>query len=291
MTIEALSKYRRSHPSDRPFVDRAGEHERVETYVVPDAKLADAQEHFACSRENILPDHRKDDVYAPCVQAAVAVPSQEWPNHHEVTVIFRRPSPAMILQPGRAILSLETYTTTIKREYGSFRNMGSRDGVLIRPMGSLIQVDQGLEVIERLALVVQAADWAVNLNIVAARAEQWTSKGGELTIYGRLWENLKCSRVRVEPRSTNAGILDSTWTFVQNNDGWPREGVIAETYIAFDSEGNQLYYDPKKKVFPHVKPGLTWEGRKLIVATSDVISGDADFSALETYFTWMMTGG
>jgi len=296
MTIEALSGDRLSDVSERPFTEREGEHECVQLYKIPDDRLVAAQQHLVTGRENILPGHDKEDIYAPCVSSVQVVPSQEFPKHHVATVLFRRPSPRVILQPGRAMLSIETYSTTIKREYGQLnKREAPTAGVVVVQVGPLFEVKVGLEVWERVALVIRAADWATQWNTVSDRAQEWRAKGGKLTIYGKLWENLKCSRVQIQHRGTDASILDSSWTFVQNDDGWPIEGIIEETWIGYDSNGNELILDPAthRPVNQPMENGLpvSWVTRRLTVQTSDVISGEADFSALEDYFKWMTTGG
>jgi len=288
LTIEALSKYRRAHSSDRPLVDNEGEEECVQIYIIPNDELDNARQHFASGRENILLGHNKKDVYAPCVNSAVVVPSMEFPEHHEVTVLFRRPSPGLILQPGRAILSLDTYTTSEKiggsvTTRAATESSGEGDiratqitiqewptvSIPSLQIASLSAARPGdvmsahppplppmkeggttqtttkpaTAFVSRahLALIIEAADFAVNLNVVARREEAWIDKRGQLYIHGYLWRDLKCARVRVRPRSTNAGILDSTWTFLQD-----------------------------------IKAAVT---------------GEANFSALEGYFKWMTIGG
>jgi len=292
MTIESLKGQRVSSLSDRPLVDREGEHEWVETYKIPNDELEAAKEHLVVGRENILPGHEKTDIYAPCVTFVQLQAGEEFPEHHIATVLFRRPSPRLILEPGRAILSLETYTTTIKREYGQLhKRKEAAAGTFSMTWEPIFEIKVGLEAQERVALVITAADWATHLNVIAERARQWRAKGGELTIYGKEWKNLKCSRTQIRPRSTNAGILDSTWTFIQNDDGWPTEGIIEETWICFDSNGNELEFDIETEEPVNPPVARAWHARKLFVQTSDVISGEADFSALEDYFKWMTTGG
>lgn len=294
MSLTDVERYRIETPEER-FVDSTGVEEWTLRYLVPDGTLAGARSHFKSSLTNILPGHNATDVYAPVVHHFDTVPS-ETKKHQEVRVILRRPTDAMILQPGRGLLSLTTYEVLRTEEVailekrtaaaaldedGNPKTLVSQRYVLKRERQHIVDV--------RTVLVATVVDLAATQATINARAKSWAGKRGTFTVAGKKYENLKLMRVEITPRASNVRWLDSRWFFAQRDDEWPEAGVIEEEWyaVSLPSETEIAGFDPDAGTPTLAEDDTGYLALKLHNEDNDVISGDADFAAIANYFSWL----
>ena len=273
----------------------------VLTYSIPSAKLQAEAPNLRVSLTNLLPGADATDTYAPCIHRVQAAPDPADANAHAVSVLYQRPTTDMLLQPGRGLLNHRTYSTTKREETAVFTE--SRD--LIRQMvstssstslGSYLSSVERRDVLtveERGLVVLRLADWAVKELDLYKVANTWMGMGGEFTIGGNKFDNLKLAAVDISRKDSDASVVLSTWQFARNPDGWGQSGIVSEEWIAFDWEGNELVYDPDAD--PPVIPRYSASGERLYYfphmklrnLDSEVVRGFTDFSAMEAYFLWM----
>jgi len=333
MSLDALASWQVGEPRQQ-FNDRLGVEEWVLVYVIPNGKMAGARKHFKVALTNRLPGHvtatatATTDVYAPCVHQANPVPSTPSPENHEVTVVLRRPTRGMILQPGRGLLSTGSYENTRIEEIGVLSQpeitWNVTDGVVAvsdtRLAGASTQSiwKPGEPVSQRWILrrkrqhvidvrgiiIAEVVDLATSEAALIARHDAWLGKGGGFTIKGNKYENLKCMRVEIQRRAENVKWLDSKWFFAKREEEWPEAGIIEPEYYAVSIPSGTLIegFVPRQGASfagpfygagdppganAHLADGdTTWMAVKLRNQDNDVISGGADFSAIEAYFSW-----
>jgi len=273
----------------------------VLTYSIPNAKLQAEAPNLRVSLTNLLPGADPTDTYAPCIHRVQAAPDPADANAQAVVVLYMRPTTDMLLQPGRGLLNHRTYSTTKKEETGIFVNSRDimRQMLGATPSPSSASWISGIErrdvliVEERGLVVLRLADWAVKELDLYAVANAWMGMGGEFTIGGKKFDNLKLAAVDISRKDSDASVVLSTWQFARNPDGWKQSGIVSEKWIAFDWEGNELEYDPDAT--PPVIPTRSAKGEylfyfphmKLRNMDSEVVRGFTNFSAVENYFRWM----
>lgn len=295
-----LSEYVIKSQENR-WSDDLGVEQWVLTYAIPNERLQAEERNFRVSLTNLLPGADATDVYAPCIQRSQVVPDAQDANGHMVVVLYQRPTTDMLLQPGRGLLNYATYSTTKKEETGVFVNSRDimRQMLGATPSPSSASWISGIErrdvliVEERGLVITRLADWTVNELDLYMTANAWMGMGGEFTIGGKKFDNLKLARVDISRKDSDASVVLSTWQFARNPDGWKQSGIVSETWIAFDWEGNELEYDPGAT--PPVIPTRSAKGEylfyfphmKLRNMDSEVVRGFTNFSAVENYFRWM----
>jgi len=251
------------------------------------------QEVISESTENKWPD--TTGLYAPCIHQCQIVPFPRRSGFYKATLHYRRPTREMILRPGRGLLSFDSYTTTIKKEIGVFRdgreqtiynNIPSTDWAMYTVT---IERKDVLEVEERGLVIVDAAEPYTKERSMYQRMMNWIGKGGQFII-GTIpnvlvFSNLKCAKIQAQRRPTDLSVIDMQYQFARKSDPWKESGVIQQEWYATDLDGAEVVYDPNTD--PPTIPEGTFMAVKLHNMDSDVINGIADFTPISEYFKWM----
>jgi len=298
--------------------DELGVEEWVLGYTVPNAWVRSNELNFRVSLANLLPGADHTDIYAPCIHRSNLVPDPQDANSQILTILYRRPGDAMILQPGRGLLRFSTYSTTKKEEtavYRDGRDYTRQTTDWTKPEEATwaswtvtLERRETLTIEERGIVIVQCADWAIDELALYARAFAWIGMGGEFKIGGEaasypslpsgwadrrgpsivgglLFDNLKLMRVDIQRKDNDASVVFSTWQFARNPEGWKESGIVSEQWAVSDRDGNVTFsdLDGARPVFA----SGSYMALKLHNADPDVIRGKADFSAMQDYFKWM----
>jgi hypothetical protein len=308
------------------FVDHLGVERTTLVFEIPTANIALERANFRASLDNILPGHDSGDVFAPCIHESFVNIDPENRKGKLVTCIYQRPSEGMILIPGRGLLEHSSYDSLRIEEIGVLEHSeiawDENDGVVAAsdtplagaPTQSIWDKSEPVserwilkrerqQIIDvRSVLITKVVDLASIEGTIFARAIDWLGKGGKFTIKGVKYENLKCMRVEIRRRPANVAWMDSRWYFAKREEAWPVAEIIEPEYYGVSMpSGTEIEdFDPgalasdRGPYFGFGNPpegslaaGDTgWMAIALRNQENDVISGDADFSAIASYFTW-----
>lgn len=205
MPLKDLEKYKIGGPYQR-WNDELGTQEWTLTYRIPDDQVIDLRSHYAVSLDNTLPGHDTSDQYAPCVHAVYPKPSDAFPHHHEVTCIIRRPTPKMVLQPGRGIAETSTYATSRKRTELEITAQVLSDQPEADWSGIYrAKIATTVEVIERGVLVITTVHNASDEAEIQKKADSWLGKGnGKQTM-------IEMTSAEIVEEYQQSGTLKSHW--------------------------------------------------------------------------------
>ena len=179
------------------------------------------------------------------------------------------------------------------------------------------------EIVERGVIILRLCDWAINEGPVFERAERWIGKGDEpqvraseerkrlrdarhssisiadglgdwanevsfgipaLTINKTNYYRLKCSKVEIRRRPHNVAITDSRFYFTTKDTKWELGGTFKEKWYLMDAQGQPIPYDPDEGIFANTR---VYKSLRLLDYEKDVVNGYADFTPVQSYFTWM----
>jgi len=316
----ALERFFDKDPNNR-YADNSGAEEWVRTAHFPASQLAGLATHLQHGVDNLLFGTNPGDVYAPCINDSIVRDDPKNANGKVATVIYKRPPKALILRPGRALLSSDGYSTTVTEEMAEFRDTRLINANHVKPgeivMGwtTWIEVRQQLVIKDRGTIIVEQADDVKDELVIYKRREDWLSKGGKFTVGGRassypalpqgwgdnrgeptvgglLFENLKLVKCQIERRASDLSIVDSLWTFAQKPEGWAMSGVIPKSWFCCSNEDGTLFtYDDEHEEVHDEHGRLVTRGgyllQRLNVYDNEVINGEADFTPIQEYFKWM----
>jgi len=288
----ALTNYHIKSASNRWSASASTEQWEL-VYSIPNTVVQSETENFRVSLKNLLPGCDETNLYAPCIHASRVSDDPDDKASQLVTVLYQAPSDDMILQPGRGLLNFATYSTTKQEETAVFRDgreiarqeLGLSSDAQFASWTSTLERRTTLLVLERGLMITRLADWATYELDIYVRANAWIGMGGEFTINGKKFDNLKLSRVDIQRKPSDASVVLSTWQFARNPDGWGTSGIVQDEWYATDFDGNEVEYDPDAT--PPVVPSGSFMSIKLSNTDSEVVRGFTDFTPVEQYFRWM----
>ncbi|HUX01996.1 MAG TPA: hypothetical protein VMY35_13555 [Phycisphaerae bacterium] len=279
------------------FTDDTGREHWTRQFRIPASKLKELAPYLKKSTDNILPGSDRLDVYAPCIHSCQMADSDD--DAVVAVCDYQRPTREMILRPGRAYYETGTYVTTVKEEVALFcdgRETMIQMGIAPASIASAIvklEIKEAITIKHRGIVTVYEADSADDEWPLHEREQELRGKGGTLVVDadGHSFGSLKLSEVQIGRRAGDLSILDSTWKFSQNLEGFRIAPYIVYSYFCVDLQGNTVTYDPTTRVVTDSEGKIMQRGTYMLVPLQkydpDVITGMASFSVFTEYFAWM----
>lgn len=278
------------------FTDDTGREHWTREFRFPAAVLKELAPHLKKNIDNLLPGSNRLDVYAPCIHSFQMADTDD--GQIAAVCDYQRPTREMILQPGRAFFERGSYVTTVKEETAiryDGREVMVQLGVAAETIASsfiTLQIKEMLTIKHRGVVTVYEADHAKDEWALEERAEALLGTGGYLQIDDQhVIPSLKLADVEFGRRASDLSIIDSTWKFSQNREGWRMSPYVIDSYYCVDRDGNTLNYDQTTRIVTDSKGNVMRRGQYMLVRLNkydpDIITGLGDFSAFTEYFKWM----
>jgi len=317
-------------------VAEGGAVQYVVTYKLPAERVRQEEPYYRPRLENRYPFAPAWDPLPPCIHSYRLQPtdSGDW---WKLVCVYRRPTMQMILQPGRGWFYLDSYNSSrsrnlpvlsgkaeahgLQRYYeppitGDFFPVSSATTEYVRdyeyrrwlrehPLKAesiKLQTERVSQVVSHGTLVVMTCDWFTEYWDLVRRAIHWIGKGGIRPIkIGKLTFTMpRLAAVHIEPRRSDASIVDCKYKFNLRSTEWLVTGGIIEL------RGDKVV---RRSTAPRIYEAVTrWPGvgraknpwlhvpetensvlrMQVINSEAEAVTGWVDFGDdWDSYFSWM----